>query len=117
VTIVTRAAAFVLAMVGLTLSAHQLWQHRFALHRGGAVHLVRGRELAYTELRAAAATEAQAKWLIGTYAETSLRAFRDLKVIYANDVVYCLQVEKGGRTYHLAGPRGGPRGGPASGPC
>ena len=112
VAIVTRAAAFVLVVVGLTLSANELWRQRFTLHRGGAVHLVRGRELAYTELRAAAAVEAQARSLIGTYEHTDLRSFHDLEVIYANEVVYCLQVEKGGATYHLAGPHEGPKLGP-----
>jgi hypothetical protein len=110
---VTRAAGFVLMWLVLGLSGYTFYDKHFELHRGGTLHLVRGRELAYTELRAAAHAEAEAKSLVGTYRDTSLRAFRHLKVIYANETVYCIQVHVEGTTYHLAGPRGRP----AHGPC
>jgi uncharacterized protein (UPF0333 family) len=109
----TRAAGFVLMVIVLALSGYTFYEKQFELHRGGQVHLVRGRELAYTELRAAAQVEAQAKALVGTYRDTSLRTFKNLKVIYANDVVYCLQVHLEGDTFHVAGPGGEP----ADGPC
>src|SRR5919204_1326015 len=104
----TRAAGFVLMVIVLALSGYTFYEKQFQLHRGGSVHLLRGRELAYTELRAAAQVEAQAKALVGTYRDTSLRAFQNLKVIYANDTVYCLQVHLEGHTFHLAGPGGQP---------
>ena len=110
---VTRAAGFVLMWLVLVLSGYTFYEKRFELHRGGSIHLVRGRELAATELRAAAHAEAVAKSLVGTYRDTSLRAFQNLKVIYANDTVYCLQVHLEGHTFHLAGPGGQP----ADGPC
>ena len=108
----SRAAGFVLMWIVLALSGYTLYDKHFALHRGGSLHLVRGRELAYTELRAAAHAEAEAKSLVGTYRDTSLRAYRHLKVIYANETVYCIQVHVDGNTYHLAGPSGHPAGGP-----
>ena len=109
----TRAAGFVLIWLVLLLSGYTFYEKHFELHRGGSIHLVRGRELAYTELRAAAHAEAEAKSLVGTYEDTRLRSFRHLKVIYANETVYCLQVHVDGATYHLAGPGGRP----ADGPC
>src|SRR5438552_275314 len=109
----TRAAFFVLLLGGLALSAWTLYQKDFQAHRGGSVKLVHGRELAFIELTAAGTTESAAKAAVGTYTETELKNFRDLKVVYANDTVYCLQVGKGGSTYHLAGPSGAP----ADGPC
>ena len=109
----SRAAGFVLMLIVLALSGYTFYEKHFELHRGGSLHLVQGRELAFTELRAAAHAEAEAKSLVGTYRDTSLRAFRHMKVIYANDAVYCLQVHVDGTTYHLAGPNGPP----ADGPC
>jgi hypothetical protein len=109
----SRAAGFVLMVLVLALSGYTFYEKHFQLHRGGTLHLVRGRELAYTELRAAAHVEAQARAYVGTYRDTSLRSYRNMKVIYANDTVYCLQVKLQGGTYHLAGPRGDP----ADGPC
>jgi hypothetical protein len=109
----TRAAGFVLMVLVLALSGYTFYGKHFELHRGGNLHLVRGRELAYVELRAAAQVESQARGLVGTYRDTSLRSFRNMKVIYANDTVYCLQVHLQGGTYHLAGPGGDP----ADGPC
>jgi hypothetical protein len=35
-----------------------------------------------------------------------------MKVIYANETVYCVQVHVEGATYHLAGPGGAASGGP-----
>jgi hypothetical protein len=110
---VTRAAGLVLMWLVLVLSGYTFYSKHFELHRGGSIHLVRGRELAYTELRAAAHAEAEAKSLVGTYEDTRLRTFRHLKVIYANETVYCIQVHVDGATYHLAGPGGHP----ADGPC
>ena len=110
---VIRAAGFVLVWLVLGLSGYTFYEKHFELHRGGSIHLVRGRELASTELRAAAHAEAEAKSLVGTFEDTRLRSFRHLKVIYANETVYCLQVRVDGLTYHLAGPRGDP----ADGPC
>jgi hypothetical protein len=101
---VTRAGGFVLMWLVLALSGYTFYEKHFELHRGGTLHLVRGRELASTELRAAAHAEAEAKSLVGTYRDTSLRSFHHLKVIYANETVYCLQVHVDGATYHLAGP-------------
>jgi hypothetical protein len=109
---VTRAAGFVLMWLVLGLSGYTFYDRHFRLHRGGTLHLVRGRELAFTELRAAAHAEAEAKSLVGTYRDTSLRSFRHLKVIYANETVYCVQVHVDGATYHLAGPGGHPSAGP-----
>ena len=109
----TRAGGFVLMMIVLFLSGYTLYQKHFQLHRGGSLHLIRGRELAFTELRAAAHAEAEARSLVGTYRDTSLRSFRHMQVIYANDTVYCLQVRVQGGTFHLAGPGGHP----ADGPC
>jgi len=100
-------------MLVLALSGYTFYEKHFQLHRGGSIHLVRGRELAYTELRAAGHAEAEARSLVATYRDTNLRAFRHLKVIYVNDLVYCLQVQVDGATYHLAGPGGHP----ADGPC
>ena len=97
----------------LVLSGYTFYTKHFELHRGGSTHLVRGRELAAAELRAAAHAEAEAKSLVGTYEDTRLRSFQHLKVIYANETVYCLQVRVEGTTYHLAGPGGHP----ADGPC
>jgi hypothetical protein len=97
----------------LALSGYTFYGKHFKLHRGGSIHLVRGRELAFTELRAAVHAEAEAKSLVGTYEDTRLRSFRHLKVIYANETVYCLQVHVDGHTYHAAGPGGRP----ADGPC
>ena len=96
----------------LALSGYTFYVKHFELHRGGRIHLVRGRELAFTELRAAARAEAEAKSLVGTYRDTSLRAFKHMKVIYANETVFCIQVHVDGATYHLAGPRGRPSDGP-----
>jgi hypothetical protein len=109
----SRAAGFVLMVLVLALSGYTFYEKHFELHRGGTLHLVRGRELAYTELSAGARVESKARALVGTYRDTSLRSFRNLKVIYANDTVYCLQVRFDGGTYHLAGPGGEP----ADGPC
>jgi hypothetical protein len=109
----TRAAGFVLMLIVLALSGYTFYEKHFELHRGGTIHLIQGRELAYTELRAAARIEAQARALVGTYEDTSLRAFRNMKAIYANETVYCLQVRVKGDTFHLAGPGGHP----ADGPC
>ena len=109
----TRAAGLVLVWLVLGLAGYTFYEKHFELHRGGSIRLVRGRELPSTELRAAAHAEAEAKSLVGTYEDTRLRAFRHLKVIYANDTVYCLQVHVDGATYHLAGPGGHP----ADGPC
>lgn len=109
---VTRAAGFVLMWLVLILSGYTLSEKHFQLHRGGSIHLVRGRELAYAELRAAAHAEAEAKSFVGTYKDTRLRSFRHLKVIYANETVYCLQLHVDGWTYHLAGPGGHPSDGP-----
>ena len=109
----SRALGFVLVWIVLALSGYTFYEKHYELHRGGSLHLVRGRELAYTELHAAAHAEAQAKSLVGTYRDTSLRAFRHMKVIYANETVYCIQVRNDGATYHLAGPGGRP----ADGPC
>ena len=109
---VTRAAGFILMWLVLGLSGYTFYEKHFELHRGGTLHLVRGRELAYTELRAAGHAQAEAKSLVGTYRDTSLRTFRHLQVIYANETVYCVQVHVEGATYHLAGPRGRPAGGP-----
>jgi hypothetical protein len=97
----------------LALSGYTFYEKHFELHRGGSLELVRGRELAFTELRAASHAEAEAKSLVGSYRDTSLRAFRHMKVVYANEAVYCLQVHVDGGTYHLAGPSGRP----ADGPC
>ena len=108
-----RALGFVLVWIVLALSGYTFYEKHYELHRGGSIHLVRGRELAYTELRAAARAEAEAKSLVGTYRDTSLRAFRHMKVIYANETVYCIQVRNDGASYHLAGPGGHP----ADGPC
>jgi hypothetical protein len=110
---VTRAGSFVLMWLVLALSGYTFYEKHFQLHRGGSIHLVRGRELAFTELRAAAHAEAEAKSLVGTYEDTRLRSFKHLEVIYANETVYCLQVRVDGRTYHDAGPGGRP----ADGPC
>jgi hypothetical protein len=110
---VTRAALFILVLGGLAVSGWSLYQKDFQASRGGTVNLAHGRELAYIELTAAGTSEAGAKAAIGTYADTDLRAFKDLKVVYANDTVFCLQVAKDGGTYHLAGPGSGP----ADGPC
>ena len=109
---VTRAALFVLVLGGLTMSGWTLYQKDFHAQRGGSVKLVQGRELAMIELTAAGTSEAAAKSAIGTYADTDLRDFKDLRVVYANDTVFCLEVHKGG-VYHLAGPGGSP----ADGPC
>ena len=109
----TRAAGFVLMWLVLAFSGYTIYEKHFQLHRGGSIHLVRGRELASTELRAAAHAEAEAKSLVGTYEDTRLRSFRHMKAIYANETVYCLQVRIDGATYHLAGPGGHP----ARGPC
>src|ERR687888_157927 len=109
----TRAALFVLMIAGLALSGYTLNQKDFRPAEGGNVKLVHGRELAFIELTAAATAESQAKALIGTYSETNLRKFKDMKVVYANETVFCLQVHKGGATYHI----GGPGGSPAVGPC
>jgi hypothetical protein len=109
----TRAAMFVLMIGCLGLSGYTLYQRDFEADRGGSVRLVHGRDLAFVELTAAATTESEAKALVGTYGATNLRRFADLRVIYANETVYCLQVRKGGGTYHLAGPGGSP----ADGPC
>ena len=109
----TRAALFVLTIGGLVLSGWTLYQKDFRAQQGGTVKLVHGRDLAFIELTAAAANESEAKSLIGTYGETNLKRFQDLKVVYANETVYCLQVRKGGGTYHLSGPSGSP----ADGPC
>ena len=108
----SRAAGFVLMWLVLALSGYTFYEKHFELHRGGTLHLVRGRELAFTELRAAAQAEAEAKSLVGTYRDTSLRAYRHMKVIYANETVYCIQVRVDGATYHLAGPSGHPSAGP-----
>ena len=108
----TRAALFVLTIGGLVLSGWTLYQKDFHAQRGGSVKLVHGRELAFIELTAAAATESEAKSLIGTYTETNLKRFQSLSVVYANETVYCLQVHKGGATYHLSGPGGAPGDGP-----
>jgi len=109
----TRAAFFVIVLGGLVLSGWTLYQKDFQAQRGGTVKLVHGRELALIELTAAATTESEAKALVGTYSETSLKRFQDLRVVYANETVYCLEVRKGGGTFHVAGPGGGP----ADGPC
>ena len=109
----TRAALFVLTIGGLVLSGWTLYQKDFRAQQGGTVKLVHGRDLAFIELIAAAANESEAKSLIGTYSETNMKRFQDLKVVYANETVYCLQVHKGGATYHLSGPSGSP----AAGPC
>jgi hypothetical protein len=109
----TRAAMFVLLLGGLFMSGWTLYKKDFHTQRGGSVRLVHGRELALIELTAAGTTEAAAKSAIGTYADTDLRNFRDIRVVYANDTVYCLEVRKGGGTFHLAGPDSSP----ADGPC
>jgi len=109
---VTRAGGFVLMMIVLFLSGYTLYVKHFQLHRGGSLHLISGRELAYTELRAAAHSETEARSLVGTYRDTSLRSFRHMRVIYANDTVYCLQIQVEGGTFHLAGPDGHPSDGP-----
>jgi hypothetical protein len=109
----TRAAAFLLMVAGLAVSGYTLYQKDFQPRRGGTIKLVHGRELAMIELTTAGTSESQAKSMIGTYSETNLRNFQGLKVIYANETVFCLQVRKGGGTYHLAGPGGAP----ADGPC
>jgi hypothetical protein len=109
----TRAAFFVLVLGGLVMSGWTLYQKDFQPQQGGSVKLVHGRELAFIELTAAATTESQAKALIGTYSETNLKRFRDLRVVYANETVFCLEVRKRGGTFHLAGPGGSP----ADGPC
>jgi hypothetical protein len=109
----TRAALFVLMIGGLAFSGYTLYHKDFQPAQGGSVKLVHGRELAFVELTAAAATESEAKSLVGTYSETNLRAFKNMKVVYANETVFCLEVHKGGVTYHL----GGPGGSPAVGPC
>jgi hypothetical protein len=109
----TRAALFVLMLGGLAVSGYTLYQKDFQPRQGGTVKLVHGQDLAFIELTAAATTESEAKALVGTYSETNLRKFKDLKVVYANETVFCLQVHKGGVTYHL----GGPGGAPAVGPC
>jgi hypothetical protein len=109
----TRAGLFILIIGGLALSGWTLYQKDFQAHRGGTVKLVHGRDLAYIELTAAGTTESSAKALVGTYSETNLRAFKDMRVVYANETVFCLEVHKGGGTYHVAGPGGSP----ADGPC
>jgi len=109
----TRAALFVMILGGLVMSGWTLYSRDFHAQQGGSVKLVQGRELAVIELTAAGTTEAAAKSAIGTYADTDLRNFKDLRVVYANDTVFCLEVRKGGGTFHLAGPSGSP----ADGPC
>ena len=109
----TRAAMSVMVLGGLVMSGWTLYTKDFHAQRGGSVNLVHGRELAMIELTAAGTSEAAAKSAIGTYADTDLRSFKDLRVVYANDTVYCLEVGKGGGTFHLAGPGGSP----ADGPC
>jgi len=109
----TRAALFIMVIGGLALSAYTLYQKDFQTTQGGTIKLVHGRELAMIELTAAGTAESEAKSVIGTYSETNLRNFKDLRVVYANETVFCLQVQKGGGMYHLAGPGGSP----ADGPC
>jgi hypothetical protein len=109
----TRAAFFVLVIGSLVLSGWTLYRKDFQAHRGGTVKLVHGRDLAFIELTAAGTTEAAAKAAIGTYGDTDVRRFQGLKVVYANESGYCLEVRKGGGTYHLAGPGSAP----ADGPC
>ena len=79
---------------GLALSAYTLYQKDFQARQGGTIKLVHGRELAMIELTAAGTAESEAKSLIGTYSETNMKRFQDLKVVYANETVYCLQVHK-----------------------
>ena len=109
----TRAALFVLVLGGLAMSGWTLYKKDFHAQRGGSVELVQGRELAMIELTAAGTSEAAAKSAIGTYADTDLRNFKDLRIVYANDTVFCLEVRKGGGTFHLSGPGDSP----ADGPC
>jgi choline dehydrogenase-like flavoprotein len=109
----TRAALFVLVLAGLGASGHTLWAKRFQPHRGGSVQLVHGRRLAFIELRAARRMESRAKALVGTYSETEMHVFQHLRVVYANETVYCLEVKRDGSTFHLEGPGGKP----ADGPC
>ena len=104
----TRAALFVMILGGLVMSGWTLYTRDFHAQQGGSVKLVQGRELAVIELTAAGTTEAAGKSAIGTYADTDLRNFKDLRVVYANDTVFCLEVRKGGGTFHLAGPSGSP---------
>ena len=111
-TTMTRAVLFVLVLGGLVVSGWSLYEKDFQPAQGGTVKLVHGRDLALIELTAAATTESEAKSLIGTYSETNLKHFQDLRVVYANETVYCLEVRKGGGTFHVAGPGGTPTDGP-----
>ena len=103
-----RAALFLLMLAGLAASGWALYVNELQPHRGGEVRLIRGQELAYHELLAAADVMTQARALVGTYSETSLRRFQDLTVVYANESRFCVVVKKGGNLFHLAGPGGVP---------
>ncbi len=103
-----RAGLFVFMLVGLVASGHTLYANHFRLHQGGEVRLIRGQELAERELRAAAQVMEEARMLVGTYTETSLRPFEDLTIVYATATRYCLVVVKDGNVFHLAGPGGAP---------
>jgi hypothetical protein len=105
---VTRAALFVVILGALAASGMKLYEKQFRPHEGGEIHLIRGQELASIELRAAGDVMAQAKALVGTYSETNLRHFQDLRVVYANEARFCLVVVKDGNVFHLAGPGGVP---------
>jgi hypothetical protein len=105
---VTRAAAFILVLLGLVASGYTWVGKGFALHKGGSVALPHGAQIAAIELTAAARTMNAAKSYIGTYSQTDLRRYRNLTIAYANDNRFCLQVVQEGELYHLAGPGGTP---------
>jgi hypothetical protein len=101
---VARAAVFVLTLLGLAVSGVKLVRVDFQPHRGGKTALIKGEELAYVELTAAVDVMAEAKALVGTYAYTDLKRFKNLRTVSATETRFCLEVVKDGSVFHVAGP-------------
>jgi hypothetical protein len=74
-----------------------------------------GRPDAVRELMAAAAGLERSLATGGSYSRTDLSRFGDVHFAYVSGSRYCIQVEKGGKWYHLTGPGGVPQNGPCVG--
>ena len=100
-----RAAALLLSLLGLSVSAYAFSHNGFRLHRGGKVDIAIGSDY---ELDAAARMLLEAKAEVGTFAASDLRWFHNMTLVRADETSYCIQVGWGPSARHLAGPGGRP---------
>jgi hypothetical protein len=107
-----RLFAMVVAIAALGASGAAIYTHvqndgvSTFVHRLGFKQT--GRAAAEDALLSAGSQLASDHQAYGTYVRTDLSRFDGMEFGFANATAFCIQLQKGGRWYHMTGPEGVP---------